>query len=189
MKRPCFEAYLAIDIPEPLNSEIYAIRETFSDKKMTAMPVDIPVFGHYDTSMALVRNLSQLEKCLNEVGSLKAQSGESDCDETPHNCWNLEASHFEVHDGALMLIFADCPELESTVQAIYDKLESLDLSGEVFKVERPLRVYVVEKTHLSRDVMDQWNGRPFKRQICASRITLYHKEAVPLTRVDSWVIR
>lgn len=189
MKRPCFEAYLAIDVPEPLNSEIYKIRETFSDKKMTAMPVDIPIIGHYDTSMALVRNLRQLERRLNEVSCLQAQSGESDSNETPHTCWCLETSHFEVYDGALMLTLADSSELESIVQAIHKQLEPLHLGSEVFLAERPFRIFVVEKTHLSGDVMAQWNGRPFKRQICASRITLYHKEAVPLTRIDSWFAR
>lgn len=190
-KEPCFEAYISLDIPEPINSDVYETREAFSDKKMTVMPVDIPLFGHFDGKMTLIRNAGELEALMDLVMNDIALM---DFGSDNHK---LSASHYEVSEGKLYLRFERNDLIVALLKAVihrikageypcFNDLDILNLNVDALEYHD---MYVVTKTHLPLEEMNKYHNQMVHLDVEIERITFYHKEAVPLTRVKSWTIK
>lgn len=192
-KMPLFEAYVSIDIPNPLNSEIYEIRDCLSDKKMTAMPVDLPLFGHFDGDMTLIRNINELSELMDAVLD---EIERMNFDEA---AYLVKTDHFEVtENGQLILVMHPNKIITSFMQLIQSKAEERNLESllnikstqnSLLKSKDSPILYVMLKTHLPLSKIEEYNGKSHNAEFHLERLTLYHKEAIPLTRVQSWYLR
>ena len=182
-----FESYISLDVPEPLNSKIYAIRDSFSDKKMSVMPVDIPIIGHFDGNMTLVRELETVVKAVDKgLACWKAENGEE---------LVLESQGFQVSDeGYLVMVFSANSGLLALRECILTQLEGAGSSALKHLVDQERgrafqpQIYVILKSHKDRQSLVDLSNEVFEASFAPMHVTLYHKEAVPLTRVCSWAI-
>jgi len=174
--QPCFEAYLSIDIPEPLNSMIYALRDEYSDKKMTAMPVDIPVVGHYNNSMELIRYGEKLSDVIKSAISKIHNLGSDD--------YILHTDCYKVlPNGQVHLLFKENKVISQLKQELARQLSEFNL-----KMDSDVFSYVIMKTHVSQEMLEKIHNRKIDLAFPIERLTLYHKEAIPLTRIQSWSV-
>ena len=120
---PLFEAYVSVDIENPLNADIYKLRDELSDKKMTAMPVDIPLFGHFDGNMTLIRHFSELNELMTNVLSQLEKIDFKDDDYT------LKSDHYEVTaEGQLFLVMQHNEIISALMKLILSEAEDRDMS-------------------------------------------------------------
>ncbi len=181
---PSFEAYISIDVPEPFNNEIYKIREIFSDKKMMAMPVDIPLFGHFDETMTLMKNYKEFYKSVERAISKIDQVQWSSKDLT------IEASHYVLDESNnLMILLRENAYLKMLRKEIIDDLHhmKIEIAGEDLFEYRPV-LYIVTRPNVNIDLLKSYHEKKVDLQFKLKRMSFYQKEAIPLTRVDSWII-
>jgi len=185
-----FEAYVSVDIENPLNADIYKLRDELADKKMTAMPVDVPLFGHFDSNMTLVRHIDMLRElmqcALKVVNAMRFDDDD----------YILKTDHYKVTaDGHLVLVMQENRLISALLKTIVSIAEERNMSEiysleslKVFKKNQNIDpiIYVVMKTHLPLTEIKKYDGVKVDIEIEMKRLSLYHKEAVPLTRLLSW---
>lgn len=181
---PHFEAYVSIDIPNPLNATIYDLRDTLSDKKMVVMPVDVPLFGHFDNTMCLIRNKNQLDKLMDKAVERFRTHGLNPEDHP------LITRGFKATDqGGLLLEFEENVLLDKLLVCILEtakEMEETCITEVVESIENRPYMYVIQKSHVATDRIQAYENTKLDIEVPLSRLTFYHKEAVPLTRIQSW---
>lgn len=200
-KHPHFEAYVSIDIENPLNRLVYELRELLSDKKMVVMPVDIPLFGQYDSNMSLIRKKNEIDEVMSEaVKRFKTYlSGE-----TGHTIkvMSLQPESLQrTSDGRLLLKFEKnehfnrlkkCIHEVASEKNAYYIIEMLDIESQDPYTYVILKSHVFTKNMTDIEIkeihrkLSTYEEEFLKHPVEVSRATLYHKEAVPLTRIQSW---
>lgn len=199
-----FEAYVSINVPSPLTEIIYAIREGLGDRKMSVMPVDIPLFGHFDDKMILMRHFKDVSALLDETiyeinrmekdtSSVQLKLGAFDY--SPNNELVLHVYKNRWLDDFMEMLlrksYAAGLTFIGDLKAVKDYIK--DVGG-----HDPLYIYIssgpVQKIGQDKDFVlgqDLVLKKAIKKinemdHIEVKGLTFYQKEAVPLTRLESW---
>lgn len=175
IQNPLFKAYVSIDIENPVNTSIYELREALSDKKMTAMPVDIPLFGHFDNKMTLMRHYSEL----NDLMSFVLETvKEMDFEQSEYT---LKSDHFELTtDGKLMIVFKKNKLVTTIMKLIIQEAHSRSLNDivsleSIKDFERNFNnqfvIYIMQKTYVEESDAHKYSGK--KNQLGNTLETTY----------------
>ncbi len=200
--RPRFEAYISLDISQPLTEIIYDIRESLGDRKMAVMPVDLPLFGHFDNNMILMRHFDEVDALIKDVlGVLKKRSTDLDI-------LKLKVDQFRrlSNDLVILDIYRN-PWIDHFMQIL---VEEADRNGlEYIRSLKSVKHYAQGNGPISKtlpvyvccdpatlwhegqtdNLIERLNSRIEKIEpLEIKNLTFYHKEAVPLTRIQSWEI-
>ncbi len=182
-----FEAYLSLDVPNPLCREIYAIRDAFSDKKMSVMPVDIPLIGHCDTDMTLIREREQACSCVDKAVESQAYEGTKS--------FKLKTGDYSINaQGQLVLHLINTESIMRLRECILKQFLLSPSSLLRALADRELNrefepvIYTVLKSHMPKAAFEEILMTVPDEAFETTFLSFYHKEAVPLTRIQSWAI-
>jgi len=199
--KPRFEAYVSIDVSSQLTDAIYEIRERLGDRKMTVMPVDAPLFGHFNDTMILMRHFTEVDTLIKAtLNGLKGRFSE------PMEMELKLGSLRSTHDKQLVLDIQKNKWLDLFMETLARNANDLglsfisDLKGVqdythgrgVSDNSLPIFVSSGPINEMEANIPDLQMIKDIEREIRTihafeiKSLTFYQKEAVPLTRLKSW---